>query len=49
MAGATGLDYGAVIQTLKELGFKRRKALLKGIKMMETEIVGAWAKERDRK
>lgn len=47
--GASSLDYTACLETWKALGFKKRGRLLKHIQSMETEIITAWAKERETK
>jgi hypothetical protein len=50
-AGATGLDYTAVIQTLRLRRVARREAIFEDLQVMEAEIIAAWAKrsrERNR-
>ena len=47
-AGATGLDYTAVLHTLRVRQVERRAEIFADLQVMEEEILTTWARERQR-
>lgn len=50
MAGATGLDYAAVVAYLREQGLRgdERRQVFDGIRAAETATLDVWARQRER-